>query len=213
MKGRAILYSDAELAFIKAIHQMPRRELHAAFVAWSGRTDVSIDSIKALCTRKGWNTGRTGQFVKGAPPMNKGKKMPFNENSARTQFKKGQVPHTYRGPGHERICNKDGYVILIVDEPNPYTGAPTRSVHKHRWLWEKANGPIPKGHVLKCLDGDKTNCDPANWELISKALLPRLAGGRNGKGYNEFEPELRPTVLAIAKLEHKAREAKRGDTK
>ena len=141
--------------------------------------------------------------------MNKGKKMPFNENSARTQFKKGGLPHNHRGAGHERICPKDGYVILIVAERNPWTGAETRPVLKHRWLWEKANGPIPSGQVLKCLDGDKTNCDPGNWELVSQSMLPRLAGGRKGKGYDQHAPELRPTVLAIAKLEDKAREAKR----
>jgi hypothetical protein len=209
MKGRAIIYSDEELAWIEAHSDQVRKYLHAAFQKRFGRTDVSVDSIKSLCTRKGWKTGRTGHFVKGEPPMNKGKKMPFNENSARTQFKKGGLPHNHRGAGHERICPKDGYIILIVAERNPWTGAETRPVLKHRWLWEKANGPIPNGHVLKCLDGDKTNCDPSNWELVSQSMLPRLAGGRKGKGYDQHAPELRPTVLAIAKLENKAREAKR----
>lgn len=209
MKGRAIIYSDEELAWIEAHSDQVRKDLHAAFQKRFGRTDVSVDSIKSLCTRKGWKTGRTGHFVKGNPPMNKGKKMPFNENSARTQFKKGGLPHNHRGAGHERICPKDGYVILIVAERNPWTGAETRPVLKHRWLWEKANGPIPNGHVLKCLDGDKTNCDPGNWELVSQSMLPRLSGGRKGKGYDQHAPELRPTVLAIAKLEDKAREAKR----
>ena len=213
MKGQSIAYSPEELAWIKAHSGQPRKDLHAAFQTRFDRTDVSKDAIKALCTRKGWKTGRSGRFVKGQVSITKGMKMPFNPNSARTQFKKGVLPHNHRGPGHERICPKDGYVTLIVAEQNPWTGAKTRPVLKHRWLWEKANGPIPNGHVLKCLDGDKTNCDPENWELVSQSMLPRLAGGRHGKGYDDHTPELRPTVLAIAKLEDKAREARRRTSK
>jgi hypothetical protein len=31
--------------------------------------------------------------------------------------------------------------------------------------------------ALKCLDGNKQNTDPSNWEAVPRALLPRLAGG------------------------------------
>ncbi len=206
MKGRCIEYTEAELIFIETLQRLPRRMVHRAFVDWSGRKDVSLANIKSLCKRKGWMTGRTGCFEPGQVPMNKGKKMPFNENSAKTQFKKGQVSHTYRGPGHERIDSKDGYVILIVDEPNPWTGAATRPVHKHKWLWEQKNGPVPDGMALKCLDGDKTNTDPSNWEAIPRAMLPRL-NGRFGRGYDEAPAEIKPTIMATAKLEHAVRTA------
>ncbi|APE43633.1 HNH endonuclease [Sulfitobacter alexandrii] len=210
MKGRRITYSEAELVFIEALHQLPRRDLHAAFVKWSGRSDVSQANLTALCKRKGWLTGRTGQFVPGQVPPNKGRKMPFNPNSAKTQFKKGARPHTFRGAGHERIDAKDGYVIMIVDEPNPWTGAATRPVQKHRWLWEKVNGPVPEGMCLKCLDGDKTNTDPSNWEAIPRAMLPRL-NGRFGRGYDVASAELKPTILATAKLEHAVRNRRRDE--
>ncbi|OWK23941.1 hypothetical protein AJ87_26355 [Rhizobium yanglingense] len=95
----------------------------------------------------------------------------------------------------------------IVDEENPWTGAKTRPVHKHRWLWEKANGPIPEGHVLKCLDGDKTNCDPSNWELISREVLPHLSG-RFGFAYDQAEPEVKPAMMAVAKLKHAVKQAR-----
>ncbi|OWU77620.1 HNH endonuclease [Marinibacterium profundimaris] len=215
MKGRWIEYSKAELAWIQSNATRPRREAHAEFQQRFGRADVSLANFNSLCKRKGWMTGRTGQYDKGRTPENKGKKCApgtggLHPNARKTQFKKGQKPHSYRGAGHERICPKDGYIIMIVDEPNPWTGAATRPVHKHRYLWEKANGPIPRDHVLKCLDGDKTNTDPSNWEAIPMALLPRLSGGRWYKPYDAYEPEIRPTVLATAKLEHAAREAKKG---
>lgn len=205
MKGKPITYSAEELAWVEDHKALPRRSLHQAFQARFQRPDVSQANLTALCKRNGWLTGRDGRFHPGQEAHNKGKKMPFNANSARTQFKKGQRPHTWRGAGHERIDEKDGYVIMIVDEPNPWTGAATRPVLKHRYLWEKANGPLPAGHCLKCLDGDKTNTDPSNWKAIPRAMLPRL-NGRFGRNYDDAPAELKPVIMKIAELEHEARQ-------
>jgi hypothetical protein len=210
MKGEPISYSDKELAWIKAHKTELRPVAHAQFCAKFKRQDVKLSNYASLCKRKGWLTGRTGLFCSGHAPANKGKKMPFNPNSARTQFKKGQRPHTFKGPGHEMVCPKDGYVYLIVADTNPHTGANTRRVLKHKWLWEQKNGPMPEGMCLKCLDSDKTNTDLSNWELIPRALLPRL-DGRFGRGYKDAAPELKPTIMVISKLEHKAREARNVD--
>jgi len=212
-KGRRIPYSAEELAWIKSRSKDNRRDAHADFVAKFGRADVSLKNFNALCKRRGWMTGRTGQFRKGQEPRNKGVPMSAETRAkaARTWFRKGNLPHTYRGPGHESICSKDGYVWMVVAEKNPHTGADTRRVLKHRWLWEQANGPVPDRHCLKCLDGNPQNTDPSNWECIPRALLPRLAGGRHRrKRYEDYEPEMRPAVLAVAKLEHAAREARKG---
>lgn len=207
MKGCWIRYSAEDLAWIEARKSEPRRALHAAFVARFGRADVTLANFKSLCARKGWLTGRTGCFDAGHVPDNKGKKMPFNPNSARTQFKKGQRPHSTKYLGHERLT-KDGYVEVSVAQTNPHTGFERRYVQKHRWEWEKANGPVPKGMCLKCLDADKTNTDPANWELIPRAMLPRL-NGRFGRDYDSAPPEVKPVIMTVAKLEHRAREAKK----
>lgn len=212
MKGRWITYLPEELAWIEARKDWARRELHAAFCSRFGRKDVTFDAFKGLCTRKGWKTGRAGHFQKGNVSHNKGKTMPFHPNSAATRFQKGQRPHTWRGPGHESVNKRDGYVCIIVAERNPHTGAATRRVMKHKWLWEQTNGPVPEGMRLKCLDGDKTNTDPSNWEAIPKALSPRL-NGRFGRGYDSAAPELKPTIMALAKLEHMAREARGGRQK
>ncbi len=208
MRGAPIVYSDLELSWIKTNSHLSRRQLHKAFVECFGRTDVSKDNIKALCTRQGWQTGRDGRFVKGGVPANKGKKMPFNANSARTQFKTGNKPHNTKHAGYERL-SKDGYVEISIGETNPHTGYERRFVQKHRWLWEKENGPVPEGHCLKCLDGDKSNTAPANWEAIPRALLPRL-NGRLGRGHDDAPAALKPTIMAVTKLEHAAREKRKG---
>ena len=207
MRGRQIKYSDEELAWIEENRAFTRRDLHRFFVMFFGRPDVTLDHIKALCSRRGWASGRTGRFDKGAIPQNKGKKMPFNANSARTQFQKGQVPPNTKWLGHERV-SKDGYIEISVAQTNPYTGFGRRYVLKHRYLWEQANGPLAKDMCLKCIDGNRLNTDPSNWEAIPRAILPRL-NGRYGRAYDDAAPELKPTIMAIARLKHGARDAAR----
>lgn len=202
MKGRVIPYSAAELAFIEARRTLPRTELHAAFVAEFDRGDVSLANLTALCKRKGWLTGRSGCFEKGITPANKGQKMPYHPNSARTQFKKGNLPHNTKFAGHERIST-DGYVEISIEETNPHTGFSRRYVLKHLHLWEQANGPVPPGMALKCLDGNKLNTDPSNWKQVPRAMLPRL-NGRYGRGYDAAPDEIKPAILAVTELEYRA---------
>lgn len=206
MKGQWIGWLPEEIAWCRVRADWPRRDLWIAFCNFWKR-DVELSTFKTMCKREGILTGRTGQLQKGNVPPNKGKKMPFNPASAATQFKTGQKPHNARPIGYE-MTDVDGYVQICVDEPNPWTGSRTRMVHKHRRLWEQANGPVPDGYRLKCLDGDKTNCDPSNWEAIPVGLAPRL-NGRFGRGYDQAPAELKPTILLTAKLEHKARELQR----
>ena len=208
MKGRSIPYLPQEIAWIEARKEMPRRELHTLFCAYWQREDVSLVNFKALCKRHGFMTGRTGCFEPGLVPFNKGKTMPFHPNSAKTRFKKGQLPHNTKHLGHERM-SKDGYVEISIAETNPHTGYERRYVQKHRHLWEQANGPVPKGHALKCLDGDKTNTDPINWTAVPRGMLPRLAGSKVGIHYDSAPDEIKPTIMAIARLDHAARVAAR----
>jgi hypothetical protein len=208
MKGHRITYSAEELAWIEAHCREDRRAAHAAFVVRFGRATLTLQNFNALCKRNGWVTGRTGRFAPGNPPANKGKKMPFHPNSAATRFKKGNLPHNTKYLGHERV-SKDGYVEISIDAVNPHTGFERRYVLKHKYLWEHKHGPLPDGMCLKCLDGDRTNTDPSNWQAIPRAMLPHL-GGRYGIDYDSAEPEVKPAILAIAKLKHAVNEKLRG---
>lgn len=73
----------------------------------------------------------------------------------------------------------------------------------HLLNWEQQHGPVPKGMCLKCL-GERRNTDPSNWELVPRALLPRL-NGKSGRRYDHAPAELKPTIMAVAKLEHRLR--------
>lgn len=209
MKGHWIEYSAAELNFVKRNRALMIGDLHAAFARKFARSDVSASNLHSLRKRKGWSTGRTGCFPKGIVPHNKGKPHPAarSPNSARHWFKKGQQPHNTNYLGHERV-SKDGYVEISVDETNPHTGFERRYVLKHRWLWEAQHGAVPGGMCLKCL-GEQTNVDPSNWELVPRALLPRL-NGRFGRGYDDAPADLKTTIMAVVKLEHQIRERRSG---
>jgi len=199
-------YTPEQLAWIEANCTLPRSQLHADFCAQFDRSDISRANLTALCKRNRWLTGRTGQFVKGQASPNAGMKGVRVAGCEKGWFKKGAPSHTKRAIGYQSI-DSDGYIKICIDEANPWTGSATRMVHMHRWLWEKTNGPVPEGHRLKCLDGNKQNTNPANWEPVPMALAPRL-NGLYGLGYDRAEPEIKPTILAIAKLEHAVRTAK-----
>ena len=208
MKGRRIEYFDDELAWIEAHKDWPRKELHQAFVARFERPDISQQNLTSLCKRKGWLTGRTGQFTPGQTSHNAGKKGILYPGSEKGWFKKGVrqgvATKLYKPIGTERL-SKEGYLERKIHDGMPLQSR-WRAVHLVEW--EAINGPIPEGHALKCLDGDKRNTDPSNWEMMPRALLPRL-NGRFGRGYDVASPEVKPTILLVAKLEHQAREMKK----
>lgn len=205
-KGKGIKYTVEELQWIEAHKTMLRREAHALFVETFGRADVSMQNYHALCKRKGWSTGRTGQFERGHEAHNKGMKGYCPPGSDKGWFKPGKrqgvAVRMYQPIGAERIT-KDGYVERKINDDFPPRRR-WRAVHLINW--EAANGPIPDGHALKCLDGDKQNTAPENWAMVSRSMLPRLAGAKKGMHYDSAPNELKPTLLGIARLEQAVRE-------
>ena len=214
MKRRAIPYSADEMAWLEANRLLPISEYHAGFAATFGREDVTAGHLHALRKRKGWKTGRTGYFAKGEASHNKGKRCPEgtggrHPNARKTQFRKGErrgdAVKLYKPVGTERL-SKDGYRERKIHDGMPLQSR-WRAVHLVEW--EAVNGPLPEGHALKCLDGDKLNTDPSNWECIPRSVLARLNGGRWGNklAYDDASPELKPLVMASAKLRQAAKEA------
>lgn len=215
MKGQPIIYSPEEMAWLEKNKTLIIGEYHAAFVREFGREDIAAKNLHALRKRKGWRTGRTGCFEKGQAPFNKGVPCPEGKggrhpNARKTQFRKGNMPHNTQYLGHERV-SKDGYVEISIDETNPHTGFERRYVLKHLYLWEKKNGPVPKGMCLKAVDGNRQNSEPDNWVLIPRGVLPRLNGGRACRimAYDTAPDELKPALLTLARVEQKASELRR----
>lgn len=110
------------------------------------------------------------------------------EQSRKTQFKKDNIPWATRPVGSERI-DLDGYVYIKVAEPNKWE-------LKHRVLWEKENGSIPKGYNLIFADGNKLNLDLDNLILVSNSELLIM----NRRNLYKREKELTKTGSVIAKV-------------
>lgn len=213
-RGSYIAYSPEELAWIESHATLARGEAHVLFCKLFGRDDISRENFKALCNRKGWKTGRTGYYDKGRVPENKGKKMPYNANSARTQFKKGfrggKASFNYKPIGFERVTI-DGYVERKVNDDIPFN---KRWRPVHMLNWEALNGPLPKGHCLKCLDGNKLNTDAANWACISRGELQALNSRWRNFDYDALSPEVKSSALLLAKLKYaKGKKARAGKSK
>ncbi|MBI5075611.1 MAG: HNH endonuclease [Nitrospirae bacterium] len=176
---------------------MSRSELTVAFNTKFKLRKTENQVISTL-KNHGIVSGRTGRFEKGQKSWNKGVKGYMGAN--RTSFKKGNAPKNRKPIGHERIRSKDGFILMKVAEKDPYTKAQTRYKHKHVHIWEKKHGKVPDGMVVAFKDGDNMNCVENNLMLLSRAEL-LLA---NQHRYKDMPIELKPSILALVKLEAKA---------
>ena len=121
--------------------------------------------------------GKATQFHRDQTPWNAGMKGWQPEGCQATQFKKGEMhgaaQRKYVPIGSTRI-SKDGYLERKVNDDHP---PQRRWIGVHRLVWEAANGPIPRGHVVCFLPGrrsadpDKITLDAL--ELVSRAELAR----------------------------------------
>lgn len=211
-RGKSLIFTPEQVTWLKEHAALSRQNVLAEFAAAFPDADITLGQIVAFRKRNGIRTGRSGRFDKGHEPWSKGRKMPWNANRARTQFKKGDrggvALEQYKPIGTERK-SREGYIERKIHDGMPLQSR-WRALHLIRW--EQANGAVPDGMCLKCLDGDKTNTDPANWELIPRAMLPRL-NGRFGRGYDDAPQKLKPLIMTTAKLEHRAREAKKRESR
>lgn len=189
MKGRQIKYSQAELDFIYANRTMIRRELTNAVNAKFG-TNHELDNIKALCTRKGWSTGRDGKFLKGNIPS----PLAGAKGPNKTSFPKGNQPANHRPIGSERL-SKDGYIEVKIAEPRKWCG-------KHRVEWEKHHGPIPKGHIVIFVDGNPLHWQIENLQMISRAEHAII----NKRGLRNVPDAVKPVAITYGRLINRVRE-------
>ena len=131
------------------------------------------------------------QFKRGQEAWNKGVKgiCGTHENCRRTQFKKGEMrgaaQRKYVPIGSYRI-SKDGYLEQKVNDDFP---AQRRWVGVHRLVWEKANGPVPRGHVVCFLTGRRTS-------ILEKITLDALELVHRGELARRNHPRSKSPELA-----------------
>lgn len=189
MKGKKILYSDEEKKWIKKNVEGTYYHLLAErFCKTFNRNDVDRRIINSYCLRNGLDNGMPKHFPKGIVPKNKGTKGLYNVGGNKTSFKKGNIPINHKEVGSERI-DRDGYILIKTKEPNVWR-------LKHRVLWEKHYGKIPKSQTIRFLDGNPQNLDLENLVLVSRREHSII----NKNGYYYKNSELSKIGIKLAKI-------------
>lgn len=196
-KSKPHRYTPGQISFLQEKYQ----EYSLPILVWAFNqtfgTSLAESRIRSALRNHHIRSGRTGWFRQGGISWNLGKKGYMGANA--TSFRPGNLPHNHKPLWSERV-GKDGYIEMSVPERNPYTGFPTRYKHKHVWLWEQANGRKPKGTAVIFKDGDIRNFEPDNLVLVTRTELLAM----NLHGYKDQPAELKPSILALAKVEAKA---------
>lgn len=195
----AKLFTEEQDAFIRSNAKGLLNQELADLVNEAFGLNVTGTQVKCYKRNHQIKSGVTGHFEKGQAPANKGKKYPGQTN--KTSFKKGQKAHNYKPVGTERI-DWDGYVLIKVSDEGPWH---KRWRHKHKVLWEEVNGPIPKGHCLLFLDGNKQNTSLDNLQLITRKQLARL----NQNHLISDNADLTRTGIVVADIYSKIGELKK----
>lgn len=103
-------------------------------------------------------------------------------------FKAGEESANYVPLGSERI-DSEGYTIVKVGNLNWQ--------YKHRIVYEKHFGPIPKGYFVTFRDGDKTNLNPDNLVAISAGACRYLKWRRQENNKTDDLVRIAETVVEI----------------
>lgn len=193
-------YSPEKVTFLKNnVKGISTEELASRFNK-EFRCDLDKNDIAKMKRKLKLTSGLDTKFKKGQSAYNKGKKMSKEqyEKCKKTMFKKGNKTYNTRKLFEERI-DVDGYTYIKVKEPNKW-------VLKHRWLYEKEKGEIPKGYNLIFADGNKQNLKLDNLLLVSDAELFIM----NQKSLYKKDKELTKAGVTIAKLMDKVNKTKSG---
>lgn len=157
--------------------------------------EITRNQIKSYKKNHKLSSGLTGRFEQGHVPANKGKHQAITGNMGKTMFKHGHRPHNYDPIGTEKI-KTDGYVWIKISNTGQFH---KRWKQKHRLIWEKENGPIPKDHRILFADGNNRNFDLNNLVLVTQSEMARLNQG----GYIYPDADMTKTMLNVVKIRNK----------
>lgn len=129
-----------------------------------------LASPHACRLRHGDEVGADFRFKPGHEPWNKGTHYVAGGRSAVNRFRPGNRPLTWVPIGTVRE-DGDGYLKRKVRDDAPAGKSRFNWVFVHRELWERHHGPIPRGHAVVFINGDKKDIRIENLELLTQREL------------------------------------------
>jgi len=185
---------------IKAIPDSKREFIRANYTKYTNHdlaklAGCSESFIGTIRKAGGFTKENTGRIKKGNRPWNFRTKglIKSTPGMKMTQFKKGQHPVN---------TLHDGVITIRLDHPKDRNGRPYQWVRIglgkwvmfHRWFWEQANGPVPKGHVIIFRDSDTMNCSIENLKCIT--MRENLARNYSKEKVGKASKELSDNYIA-----------------
>lgn len=167
-------YTPEQIEFLKEyIPGHSHKEILAAFQE-RFQIDYNNNQLKGFMARHRIKNGFTGHFysIGGAKAYDKWEKGKCSEGAKKTWFKAGHKPHNTKPVG--TICKSEQYLKIKIAEPNKWQ-------LYHRYVWEQANGPIPKNYIVTFKDGNTENCELNNLRMVRKddfAMVRRFSDTR-----------------------------------
>jgi hypothetical protein len=174
MYGRA--FTKEEDDFLRANYlTIPARRMAAMLGRREGTARQRMKLIGIVVPKEIIEQFRQRSYYKkGQTPFNKGKKGSeyLSEEAlaamSNTQFRKGNLPHNTK---------EDGVITIRYDHADTRNGIAYKYIRialakwmpLHVYNWEQKYGKVKKGYCLWCKNGDTLNCEPDNWELITRA--------------------------------------------
>lgn len=142
------------------------------------------------------NGGKKFRFTPGHTPFNKGKEMPTEiyEKVKATMFKKGNRPYNWKPDGsivERKDTDLSGRVYLY------YKISDSKWILYHNKVWIDHNGPIPKGSLIRFIDGNTRNCDITNLEMVS------MKDNMERNSIQRFPQEIQQIIKLTSKLNKK----------
>lgn len=179
------LYSDTDINEICRILERSSSSIYSqAYLLGLKRSEEYMKMLLQIEAKRLRELGKETRYQSGHTTWNKGAKGYIGAN--KTSFKKGNKPHNTREVGSTRIDGKDKFLLVKV--------ADKVWIRKEILIWEEANGPIPKGCVLRVKDPRKNKYDINNLMLISRGQNMKL------NTMHRYPEELKKTMRALQKL-------------
>lgn len=165
----------------------------------------TVNAIGMQCERLGVYSNLSLKHRKGYKAWNSG----ISKEERRTHFTEETWNNSVFQPGiavnkkyhvGDEVIKFNGkrnkpYIYIKISE-NPTTPTYKQWVAKHRYIWEQANGPIPKGYSIMFLDGDYTNCDLDNLICVPNGYLAAM----NSRHWVTDDPELNKLKVKYCEL-------------
>lgn len=201
-----IFWSDEQIALLHKLYPDNRTEDIAPRIGRSAKSIYSKAKLlgikksaaflaSGLAGRLDGVRGGATRFKKGQVPANKGLRRPgwAPGNMAVTQFKKGRSAseaRNYVPIGSYRI-SKDGYLERkTTDDPSIYPAR--RWSFVHRLVWIETNGPIPDGHMVVFMKGQRTS--KLEEITIDRLECISLAENMRRNTFHNYGPEVAKAV-------------------